>query len=247
MGSHTGVASVESGGGGGDTKSPPFSAPLRGREEVNLRLLLELRRRLKSAAEKELSLGRDRARSLRNRLHAAEADLRLCARAISTRRDQLTRTAEAMESARQQALATSQRLRALEEENEDFGQQLGSATLQATRLRESVHTDRVTQHGTLDAFLTATNALARDLRLATRDHGDIRARVTDMLEQSATLASRAEFLATCFRSADRALAMICDNVYHALDRVSGEVQEGPEDVGGPQTLEETVRAALAEK
>jgi len=220
---------------------------LRGRDEVNLRLLLELRRRLKSAAEKELSVGRDRARGLRNQLHAADAGLRLCARAISARRDQLTRTADSMESARQQALATSQRLRALEEENEDFGQQLGSATLQATRLRESVHTDRVTQHGTLDAFLTATNALARDLRLATRDHGDIRARVTDLVEESTTLASRAKFLAAYFRSANRALTIICDSVHHALDRVSGQVEEGPEDGGGIETLEETVRAALAER
>jgi len=238
---------VGSGVGGGDTESPSSSAPLRGRDEVNLRLLLELRRRLKSAAEKELSVGRDKARSLRNRLHAAEADLRLCARAISTRRGQLTRTADAMESARQQALATSQRLRALEEENVDFGQQLGLATIQATRLRESVHTDRVTQHGTLDAFLTATNALARDLRLATRDHGDIRARVTDLVEESATLASRAESLAACFRSANRVLAMICESVAHALDRVAGQVQEGPGDVNGHETLEETVRSALTER
>ena len=57
MGSNTGVASVGSEGGGGDIKSPPPSASLRGRDEVNLRLLLELRRRLKSAAEKELSVG----------------------------------------------------------------------------------------------------------------------------------------------------------------------------------------------
>ena len=85
------------------------------------------------------------------------------------------------------------------------------------------------------------------MRLATRDHGDIRARVTDLGEESATLASRAEFLATCFRSANRALAMICDSVYHALDRVSGQVQEGTEDVGGPEALEATVRAALAER
>jgi len=247
MGSHAGAVSVEPGAGGKATESPPPSALSRGRDEVNLRLLLELRRRLKSPAEKELSVGRDRARSLRNRLHAAEAELRLCARAIGARRDQLTRTAGAMESARHTTLATSQRLRALEAENEDFGQQLASATVQAQRLRESVHTDRATQHGTLDAFLTAANALARDLRLATKDHSDIRARVTDLTEETTTLASRADSLAACFRSADRALAMVCESVCHALDRVSGQVQAEAGDADGPETLEERVRAALAER
>lgn len=97
------------------------------REAINLRVLLELRRRLKSTAEKELAVGADRMRALRGLLRRAESELRLCARAVETRARQLAQTASRVEKAQAQAAHTCARLSSLEHEHADLAQQLSAA------------------------------------------------------------------------------------------------------------------------
>jgi hypothetical protein len=97
------------------------------REAINLRVLLELRRRLKSTAEKELAVGADRMRALRGLLRRAESELRLCARALETRAQQLAQTASRVEKAQAQAAHTCARLSSLEHEHADLAHQLAAA------------------------------------------------------------------------------------------------------------------------
>ena len=97
------------------------------REAINLRVLLELRRRLKSTAERELAVGADRMRGLRGLLRRAESELRLCARAVETRAQQLAQTATRVEKAQAQAAHTCARLSSLEHEHADLAQQLSAA------------------------------------------------------------------------------------------------------------------------
>lgn len=97
------------------------------REAINLRVLLELRRRLKSTAERELAVGADRMRGLRALLRRAESELRLCARAVETRAQQLAQTATRVEKAQAQAAHTCARLSSLEHEHADLAQQLSAA------------------------------------------------------------------------------------------------------------------------
>ncbi|MCJ7751510.1 MAG: hypothetical protein MUQ65_10520, partial [Armatimonadetes bacterium] len=82
------------------------TAVSRAREAINLRLLLELRRRLKAAAERELAIGADRMRRLRTDLRRGEAELRLFGKSLHARGQQLGRVLARVQSTQARAAQT---------------------------------------------------------------------------------------------------------------------------------------------
>ena len=198
-------------------------------EAINLRVLLELRRRLKSVAEKELATGADRFRALRGELRRSEAELRLCARILQSHAIQLSQTVSRTESARGRATQTCARLTSLERENEDLGQQLAQAQVTAGSLQLSMRGDERTRHGTLDSFLLATGALVNQLALAVRDQSSISTRTRDLIEESEVLAARARSLQSCYQTVHMAMLDLCEGITDALQRgtvISDEVPDG---------------------
>jgi chromosome segregation ATPase len=208
------------------------------REAINLRLLLELRRRLKSAAEKELAVGAERMRALRSLLRRAESELRLCARALETRAQQLAQTAGRVEKAQSEAAHTCARLSSLEHEHADLSQQLSAAQNDAAGLQLSVSSavgqgslssevgalrpgSARARSGTLDSFVLATAALLSDLSHAIADQSSLRTRGRDLIERGESCAARARSLQTCFQNAHRAMTAIGDEIRAALDGSRG--------------------------
>ncbi len=210
----------------------------RTREAINLRVLLELRRRLKSAAEKELAVGADRMRALRGLLRRAESELRLCARALEIRAQQLAQTASRLEKAQAEAAHTCARLSSLEHEHADLAQQLSAAQSDTAGIQlsmsstvgESGFARQVgaarpsfahARSGTLDSFVLATAALMSDLSHAISDQASLRARGGDLMERGDSCAARARTLQTCFQTAHRALTAMGDELRAALDGPRG--------------------------
>jgi chromosome segregation ATPase len=186
------------------------------REAVNLRLLLELRRRLKAAAEKELSAGSQRVRALREEVREAEAELRLCFRMLNARADQLAQASTAVAGAQERASQTCVRLGSLAQENDDLDQQLKEAKQGASRLQLSVRAENHTSHSALESFVLATAGLVRELSQASRDQSFIRARTQDLMAESGSLASRAGSLRDCFRRVHEAMTDICEHINQGL-------------------------------
>ena len=149
------------------------SAVSQAREAINLRVLLELRRRMKSAAEKELAVGADRSRALRSELRRSEAELRLCARMMKVRAAQLGQAAERSGLTQGRASQTCARLAALARENDDLARQLSDAQEAAGRLELSVRSEQHAARGVLEAFVLATNSLMNELSLAAQDQASI--------------------------------------------------------------------------
>ena len=187
------------------------------REAINLRLLLELRRRLKGTAEKEIAIGAERIRHLRSELRSAEAEMRLCARALEGRSQALARLTARLDDASSRASQTCARLSALEQEHVDLSHQLGLAQRAAAGLRESVRAARHVRNGTLDSFVLATMALVNDLAYAVRDQSSLQVRGRDLIDESETFAARAALLRDCFSSTQSAIASVCENIARALD------------------------------
>jgi chromosome segregation ATPase len=187
-------------------------------EAINLRVLLELRRRLKSVAEKELATGADRFRMLRGELRRSEAELRLCARVLQSHAIQLSHTVSRTESAQARATQTCTRLTALERENEDVGQQLAQAQAAAGSLQLSMRAGEQARHGTLDSFVLATGALVNELALALRDQSSISTRTRDLIEESEVLAARARSLQSCYQTVHVAMLDLCEEISDALQR-----------------------------
>lgn len=188
------------------------------RPPVNLRVLLELRRRLKSAAEKELAGGADRFRNLRNELRRAEAELRLCARILQTHAGQLTQAVSRTETAQSRASQTCTRLTSLERENEDLGQQLAQAQDVARNLHVPAEADQQVRNGTVDSFVIATGALMNELALALRDQSSISARTRDLIDESRLLAARARSLQTCYQTVHMAMTDLSESIGDALKK-----------------------------
>jgi len=224
------LSSVESGLDGGNGRSLPEPGSHRGgaSEAINLRVLLELRRRLKSVAEKELATGADRFRALRGELRRSEAELRLCARVLQTHAAQLSQTVSRTETARVRATQTCARLTSVERENEDLGQQLARAQGAAGSLQLSVRADEHTRHGTLDSLVLATGALVNELALAMRDQSSISARSRDLIEESEVLAARARTLQSCFQTVHMAMLDLCEGISDALQRGNVVTDDAPD-------------------
>ena len=202
------------------------AAASQARQAINLRVLLELRRRLKSAAEKELAVGADRSRGFREELRRGEAELRLCARLLQVRASQLAQVGLRAESARMRASQTCARLTSLERENEDLTQQLGEAQQVAEQLRVTLEAERSARHGTLDSFVVATTALINELALAMRDQSSIQARMRDLIDESQALSERAGLLHAWYQVVHRSLTELCTGIADAL----GGVGIRPEEV-----------------
>lgn len=193
----------------------------RTRDAINLRLLLELRRRLKSAAEKELAIGADRMRAVRTELHRTESELRLCACALQTRAGELSRAIKRLQRAQSRAEQTCARLSSLEKEHDDLSQQLGDAQREAARLRQSMQSGVPARSGTLDSFVIATAALMSDLSHAINDESALKERGRSLIEQADACAGRARFLKSCLESANRAMTSVREEVCAALDGLPG--------------------------
>jgi chromosome segregation ATPase len=199
---------------------------------VNLRVLLELRRRLKSAAEKELAVGADRFRNLRGELRRAEAELRLCARVLHSHATQLSQTVSRTETAQARASQTCARLTSLERENEDLGQQLARAQGTTSQLHTPLEADQQIRNGTLDAFVMATGALMNELALALRDQSSISARTRDLIEESEVLSARARSLQTCYQTLNLAMTDLSESIGDALRRGGFMGDEALAEEGG---------------
>ncbi len=197
------------------------------REAVNLRLLLELRRRLKAAAERELAIGADRMRRLRTDLHRGESELRLFGKSLQTRGQQLGRMVARIQSAQARAAQTRDRLCSLEQEHEDLSRELDAAEQQAASLRGSVRSTRHVRNGTLDSLVLATETLVNDLAHAVRDQAALRARGRDLIDESGLLADRAGALHACFLSLARTVGTLCDGIESALDGLPASRRELP--------------------
>jgi len=206
-------ASADPGVQSGET----FSAVSRAREAINLRLLLELRRRLKAAAERELAIGADRMRRFRADLRRGEVELRLFGRALHTRGEQLGRVLARVQNTQARTAQTCDRLSSLEQEHEDLSRQLGAAAEEAAGLQRSVRSTRQVRSGTLDSLVLATEALSNDLAYAVRDQASLRARGRDLMEEGEALAARAGALHTCFSSLALAVGTLSDEMEAALD------------------------------
>jgi chromosome segregation ATPase len=214
-GSHRGVAANADSKGGAS-------------EPINLRVLLELRRRLKSVAEKELATGTDRFRTLRGELRRSEAELRLCARVLQSHAAQLSQTISRTEAARVRATQTCARLTSVERENEDLGQQLARAQAAAGSLQLSVRADDHARHGTLDSFVLAAGALMNELALAVRDQSSTSARTHDLIEESEVLAARARMLQSCFQTVHMAMLDLCEAITDALQSGNVVTDDAPD-------------------
>jgi chromosome segregation ATPase len=228
MGRTLGLVESALGGGNGNAKEPVRPAA-HARDAVNLRVLLELRRRLKSVAEKELATGADRFRNLRNEVRRSEAELRLCVRILQTHAGQLSQAVSRTAAAHTRANQTCARLTSLERENEDLGQQLTQAQTAAGSLQLSLRADDRARHGTLDSFVIAAGALMNELALALRDQSSISARTRDLIEESEVLAARARSLQSCYQTVHMAMLDLCEGIADALQRggaVGDEVAEG---------------------
>lgn len=198
----------------GRSSSARVSEPVR--EVMNLRVVLELRRRLKGAAEKELAVGADRLRSLRAEVRRAEGELRLCARLLQVRAGQLAESAERAEQAQARAVQTRGRLASLDRENRDLAQQLQRARANADRLELSPDAAQQGRHGTLEVFVSATAALLTELEVAARDHDSLHARMCDQMEECELLAARASALWSCHQALRQAMADLHEGVFDAL-------------------------------
>jgi chromosome segregation ATPase len=192
-------------------------------QAVNLRVLLELRRRLKATAEKELAVGADRCRGLRGELRRAEAELRLCARVLEVRAEQLAELGSRTDNARARASQTCARLASLERENDDLTQQLGEAQRAARALQLSVQAERNARQGTLDSFVLAATGLINELALAAQDQRTVHARMRDLIDENQALSERASLLYACHRTVQIALMRVCENIADALGGVPGQV------------------------
>lgn len=225
-----GKSLVEHGMGGDEA----VTAVSHAREAVNLRLLLELRRRLKAAAERELAMGADRMRRLRSDLRRGEAELRLFGNSLRSRGQELGRMLARVQSTEARAAQTCERLCALEREHEDLAQQLGAAEQEAASLRRSVQSARQVRHGTLDSLVLATEALTNDLDYAVRDQGRLRARGRDLMEEGKALAARAGALHTCFSSLARTVGELTDRLDGTLDGLPRPRREAPVKLERPE-------------
>ncbi len=214
-----------------------MTAVAQAREAINLRLLLELRRRLKMAAGRELAIGSDRMRSLRGELLRGEAELRLFGRALQTRSSQLLRMAARIEGTQARAAQTCARLASLEREHEDLAQQLAYAEQEAAGLQRSVQSTQQVRNGTLDSLVLAAQTLANDLAHATRDQTALRARGADLLAEGQAMADRAGALRKCFLSLGTAVAMLCDEISIAVDGLPAKQAGVREAVESEHTLD----------
>jgi len=204
------------------------------REAINLRLLLELRRRLKAAAERELAVGADRMRRLRTDLRRGEAELRLFGKSLHVRGQQLGRILARVQSTQARAGQTCDRLCSLEQEHEDLSQQLGVAGQEAASLQRSVRSAPQVRNGTLDSLVLATEALANDLAYAVRDQGALRARGRDLIGEGEALAARAGALHACFSSLVRIIGALCDEMEATVDGLPASRRGLPARVSRPE-------------
>jgi len=204
-----------------------LTAVSQAREAINLRLLLELRRRLKGAAERELALGANRMRGLRDELRRAEAELRLTARALSTRSNHLAATTERIQKAQSRAVQAGARLSSLEQEHQDLAQQLANAHQAAEALQDSVRVSHPHRSGTLDSLLLASRGLINDLEQAARDEASLRQRGYDLIDETRGFAARCRALHTCFTTAGNAMSAISSDLEAGLDGLPSAVQAAP--------------------
>ena len=186
-------------------------------DAISLRLLLELRRRLKATAERELAVGADRLRTFRSDLHRGETELRLFSAALKARSQDLAKSLTRVQHSQARASQTCSRLSSLEHEHEDLCMQLDAAEREAAGLRQSVRATRPTRNGTLDSLVLATEGLVNDLAHAARDQGQLRARGQDVVQEGDALAARARALQLCFSSLGKAVAALCDHIEGVLD------------------------------
>jgi chromosome segregation ATPase len=204
------------------------------REGVNLRVLLELRRHLKSAAEKQLSLGGDRVRRLRNEVRHAESELRLCSCALQACLKRLGEASGRVEAARDRARESCARLSSLERENEDLAEQLHQAEGMAGGLQLSVRAGSATRNGALESFMLATCELRKELCHGVQDQRAIRTRAHDLFQDTEGLAHRAGSLHTCLSSIQGAASVLCDEIAQSLDGASAFVGEAAQADRSPE-------------
>lgn len=195
------------------------------REGINLRVLLELRRHLKSAAEKQLSLGGDRVRRLRNEVRYAESELRLCSCALQACLKRLGQASGRVEAAQDRAQQSCARLSSLERENVDLAEQLHQAEGIAEGLQLSVRADSVTRNGTLESFMLATCELRKELGHGVQDQRAIRTRAHDLFQDTEGLANRAGSLHAYLSKIQGTAMALCEEIARALDGVSAPVGE----------------------
>ena len=200
-----------------DETSQALAAAAQTRNAINLRLLLELRRRVKATAQRELAAGADRLRMLRNDLHRSETELWLFSAALKTRSQELAKSITRLQNSQARASQTCSRLSSLEREQEDLCLQLDSAAREAAGLRESVRATHPTRNCTLDSLVLATEGLVNELAQAARDQAELRARGQDVVQEGEALASRARALQLCFSSLGKAVAALCDDIDGVLD------------------------------
>ncbi len=194
-----------------------LSGVAQARDAVSLRLLLELRRRLKATAERELAVGGERLRTLRNDLQRGETELRLFGAALKSRSQALAKSLARVQHSQALAAQTCSRLSSLEREHEDLCGQFEVARREASALRQSVRSARPARNGTLDSLVQATDGLVNELRCGARDQSHLRARGQDVMQEGQALATRARSLQLCFSSLGKAVAALCDDIDGVLD------------------------------
>jgi chromosome segregation ATPase len=198
-------------------------------EAPDLRVLLELRKRLKSAAEKELTVGTERVRWLRGEVRRAEAELRLCAGILGSRQDFLSRAVTRVESAQSAAGRTCGRLSSLEQESGDLAKQLDELYQSIAHLGRSVgEGGRAAEHGAVQTFAIASSALKRSLLHAAQDQEAIQARTRDLEEETAHLNRRSAVLHNCLRLTFRSLAALSEEIVRSLDGETWGVDDSVE-------------------
>jgi len=215
-------------------------------EGTDLRILLELRRRLKSAAEKELCVGTERVRWLRGELRRTEAELRLCAGMLRARTSLLSQARGRVDSTRVAAERTCSRLSSLERENDDLAQQLSSLQQTTMKLQQSVGSGGKGHYGTLDSFSVAASALNKQLQRAGEDQAVIRTRTRDLVEETAAVTQRASRVHACLQLTLSAIATLCEEITRSLE-VETSAGGAPTEVGAVTQAAARVREAAGQR
>ena len=190
-------------------------------EMSDLRLALSARQQLRAAMAKELCLGAEQVRWLREEAERAEGDLRVWARALGARADELAQTAERMEAIRASAERACGQLAALARENDGLTHELASLGDMTARLERSVGGEEGAGEIALDTFAGAAGTLARELTRASEGQAVMGDRVHGLMEEAAAVRERARSLQRCLQLSQQEMAHLRAQIARILGAGDG--------------------------
>ena len=198
-------------------------------EMGELRLALGARRQLRAAMAKELCVGGERVRWLREEVERAEGDLRLWMRVLAGRADELAQTAQRMETIWASAERARNQLSAFARESDGLTHELASLEDLTARLERSVGRAEEAGEITLDRFAGASCTLARELARAREDQGAMGERVRALVEEASRVRERARDLQRCTQLSQQEMSRLGSQIARILGLASGAGGIAPDE------------------